>query len=498
MKRLLVSMIVVVVGASAALAGPSIMRFVAVSGSSPLPEGCGAHPLDPGGELEKGSAQLDSEVEPHIATDPTDPKTMVAAWTQDRHTGGGGGRSNVIASSQDGGETWQQALVPGLSTCTGGERSRATDPWLDFGPDGVAYLASLSFELTEPTAVVVSTSPDGGQTWGTPAEVNAVTDQVYNDKPTITADPVVAGRAYTTWIKRVPFAVDAANTSYFSFTDDHGESWSEPVAMMTTGPFMMPAGGEILALPDGSLLNVFSLTNLLNASLPEDAPVIPYRIMSQHSTDGGQTWSTAIEIGGGTRTYVRDPETGRVYNFTDLASADVGPDGSAYVTWSNVDSATRHVLVARTTDGTRWSDPVAAVSTHEDPILPALAIGPSGTVAVSYYHVHTDLSSASELPTEVWMAISKDRGETWETSQISPTFDLREAPRVGSRFFLGDYMAVDAVRSGGPGTPDRFAAAFAAAPPLATQGPSDVFVAIVQTSGHDGGASRVSAVRAME
>lgn len=126
-----------VLAVGSAIAAPAIFGELArVSGRSPFPEDCGAHSLDPtGGDIEAATPQIDSEVEPHIAVDPTDPDTMISAWIQDRHPSGGGGRSNVVGVSKDGGRSWKQVVVPGISGCTGGRYARATDPWLDFGPD---------------------------------------------------------------------------------------------------------------------------------------------------------------------------------------------------------------------------------------------------------------------------------------------------------------------------------------------------------------------------
>lgn len=486
-----------VLAVGSAIAAPAIFGELArVSGRSPFPEDCGAHSLDPtGGDIEAATPQIDSEVEPHIAVDPTDPDTMISAWIQDRHPDGGGGRSNVVGVSKDGGRSWKQVVVPGISGCTGGRYARATDPWLDFGPDGVAYLASLSFEQTEPSTILVSTSADGGETWGTPGEVTGIEQNTSNDRQALTAHPTIPGRAYVAWVKRVPFHPEGANTAMLSSTSDHGKSWSTPTPLFAAGAFVLPVGSEILVLPDGTLLHVFSLMNLLDATLPEGAPRVPFRIMVQRSTDDGVSWSLPQVLGGGTRTIARDPDTREVViAWGSMPSADVAPDGTVYVSWGDLDSVERRIEVVSSRDGgNTWTDPTAAATSPADLMLPALAVGHGGTVAITYYSFENDVPGDSELTTDVWFVHSQDGGATWERSHLAGPFDMRQAPLNGG-YTVGDYTGLDAIP--GPGNSDghgleRFAAALSLAPPIALEGQSDIFVVTTTVSrkGRSGGGS---------
>ena len=472
-----------VLAVGSAIAAPAFFGELArVSGSSPFPEDCGAHSLDPtGGDIEAATPQIDSEVEPHIAVDPTDPNTMISAWIQDRHPTGGGGRSNVVGVTKDGGRTWKQVVVPGISGCTGGSYARATDPWVDFGPDGVAYLASLSFEQTEPSTILVSTSADGGETWAAPAEVTPPGQtNIYNDKQALTAHPTIPGRAYIVWAKRVPYGVEAANTAMFSSTSDQGETWSTPMPLFAAGAFILPVGSEILVLPDGTLLHVFSLTNFSDG-LPEGPPRVPFRIMVQRSTDDGASWSLPHDLGGGTRTFPRDPESREVIAALGfLPSSDVAPDGTVYISWADLDPSPRRVLVVSSRDGGRtWTDPTAAATSPADLMLPALAVGHRGTVAVTYYSFENDVLGDEELTTDVWLAHSHDGGETWERIHLAGPFDMRQAPLNGGHT-VGDYTGLDAIP--GPGS-ERFAAALSLAPPVALEGSSDIFVVTTAVPG---------------
>ena len=114
---------------------------VQVSDSSPVAAGCS-------GGVSSGAAFVHSEVEPWLAIDRHDGTRWLAGWQQDRWSNGGA-RAVVSASSLDGGATWQSFLHP-MSRCGGaasgssGDFERATDPWVEFSPDGTAHFMALA------------------------------------------------------------------------------------------------------------------------------------------------------------------------------------------------------------------------------------------------------------------------------------------------------------------------------------------------------------------
>jgi len=88
-----------------------------------------------------------SEVEPWIDVNPTNPLNIVGGYQQDRWSGGGS-RGDVTSVSLNGGRTWRQVVIPGVTKCEGGPFDRATDPWLSFGaltaPSGSSVRHSTS------------------------------------------------------------------------------------------------------------------------------------------------------------------------------------------------------------------------------------------------------------------------------------------------------------------------------------------------------------------
>src|SRR5919197_4233784 len=142
---------------------------------------------------------LNSEVEPWVEVNPTDPNNVIAVWQQDRWSNGGA-RGLLTAVTHDGGGTWDTSF-PHFSTCAGGTAAnggnyeRSSDPWVTFSPNGDAYQISLSVNFVDDpaTAVLVSKSTTDGDTWSRPVTLardpSDVAPFLFNDKESITADP---------------------------------------------------------------------------------------------------------------------------------------------------------------------------------------------------------------------------------------------------------------------------------------------------------------------
>src|ERR671911_1665743 len=62
---------------------------------------------------------VNSEVEPHVMVDPSNPDIIIGAWQQDRWNSGGA-EGNVTATSLDGGASWTINPLTKSSNCTGG------------------------------------------------------------------------------------------------------------------------------------------------------------------------------------------------------------------------------------------------------------------------------------------------------------------------------------------------------------------------------------------
>src|SRR5262249_3856673 len=69
-------------------------------------------------------AQQATYAEPYLAANPANPDNLLAGYQQNRFTSGGA-RAVDYAVSSDGGQTWSEALLPGLTVVSGGPWQKA-------------------------------------------------------------------------------------------------------------------------------------------------------------------------------------------------------------------------------------------------------------------------------------------------------------------------------------------------------------------------------------
>src|SRR5438105_8585665 len=126
----------------------------------------------------------DNEVD--IAINPTNPSNLVAGWNDY-----GPGGSCGIGWSIDGGKSWHTDWLRGV-TPEGGNPTYdygAGDPSVGFLNDGTAIFTCNAWSNKKPTAIFVTTSKDGGQTWAAPQLVASAETKAGNlDHPMMTID----------------------------------------------------------------------------------------------------------------------------------------------------------------------------------------------------------------------------------------------------------------------------------------------------------------------
>ena len=453
----------VLVMATPTTAGPfTVSPLTVVSGPSPF-AGC-----DLSGQ--PGTNFLNSEVEPWVEVNPTNPNNVIAVWQQDRWSNGGA-RGLLTGVSHDGGQSWTTTF-PHFSTCAGGTAAnggkyeRASDPWVTFAPNGDAYQISLSVNfVNDPaTAILVSKSTDDGDTWTEPITLirdpSGVAPFLFNDKESITADPTDANRVYAVW-DRTRFPSDNANFNAqhaFSFrgdivfarTLDAGDTWEPAHTIFEPRKNQATIGHQIVVQPDGDLFDFFTFFQGSGNNAPGSS------LAYITSTDHGATWSDPIVIRKIRFIGAFDPDTGlpiRAEGFTPEVAVDRS-NGNLYVTWQDTMFAgvDQVAFTMSSDDGATWSDPVKVSQTpsssdvaNEQAWVQAVAVADDGTIAVTYYDFRNN-DQETGVPTDHWLVhchAACDDPDSWddEVRLTGSSFDIEQAPfaRGPNGFFLGEY-----------------------------------------------------------
>jgi hypothetical protein len=421
-----------------------------------------------------GTNFLNSEVEPWFEVNPADPDNAIAAWQQDRWSNGGA-RGLLNAVTHDGGATWSTTF-PHFSTCAGGTEAnggnyeRSSDPWVSFSPNGDAHQISLSVNfVNDPaTAILVSKSTNGGDTWTEPITIardpSGEAPFLFNDKESITADPNDSDFVYAIW-DRLRFPSDRANfnaQNAFSFrgdtifarTTDGGESWEPARAIFQPRKLQGTIGNQIVVRPTGELVNLFTLFQGSGRNDPGSS------LAMMRSDDRGETWSGPDVIHKIRFDGAFDPDTGlpiRAEGFTPEVAVDPG-NGNLYATWQDKRFAgVDQIAFSMSTDGgDTWSAPIkvsqtpdSADTANEQAWVPGVDVAADGTIGVTYYDFRFN-TPVTGVPTDHWMVHCHPSAATtcadpddWggEVRLTDESFDVEALPfaRGPAGYFVGEY-----------------------------------------------------------
>jgi len=470
------------IATTATAAGFTTGPLVQVSGTSPF-AGCTADDL----AGQTGTNFPNSEVEPWVDVNPLNPANLVGVFQQDRWSNGGA-RGHIARFSMNGGATWTESIIPGITACSGGFYQRSTDPWVSFSPNGIVHQIALSFNDVNPPftefdfdhALLASRSTNGGATWSAPVVIRRDTaPTVFNDKESITADPTDADLVYAVWDRLVFPAseraslVAAFNTSafkgpiWFARSIDGGLSWEPAREIFDPGTIAQTIGNQIVVTPDGDLVNIFDLIEITGGALPTGAV---FNVAVIRSEDQGETWGPQARGSGKVRPIVidklatvgvRDPETGDAVRTGDIIP-DIAVDpsnGNLYAVWQDArfsGGAFDSIAFSMSTDGGfTWSPTIKVNATptnipagNQQGFTPSVHVSSDGTVGVTYYDFRNNTSDPATLPTDYWIVHCHSNCSVpgnWgnEARLTNAPFDMRTAPFAGG-FFTGDYEGLTA------------------------------------------------------
>jgi hypothetical protein len=368
-------------------------------------------------------AQHESQVEPDSFSYGS---TTVAVFQSGRYADGG---ATLIgfATSVDGGRRWRSGFLPGLTTFSPhpGTARRTSDPSVAYDAVHRVWLAvSLVFGGSS-NGLTVNRSSDGLR-WNRPVDAaRSIVPSLRYDKEWIACD---------NWAGS-PFR----GRCYLSYTDVHreeivtqvsrdgGKTWAAAVGSPAE---RRPAavGAMPVIYPDGTLRVAFA-----------DASGMVYA----ESANGGETFTSGRVLADGTARNIRGIRE------SPLPSADVGLDGTAYVTWHECDTRPHcngnDVVLSVSRNGGAWSEPVALPTgprrAGDEYFAPAITVDPSAPerVAVLYYSAGPCSCSLS-----AWLVSSGDGGATWgsRVRLSSQAMRRRWIAETPGGTFLGDYFSV--------------------------------------------------------
>jgi hypothetical protein len=388
------------------------------------------------------SSQHRTEVEPDTFAFGS---TVVAASQVGRFYDGGA--SNIgWATSANGGSTWSNGFLPGITKYAGGAYARVSDPSVAYDARHGAWIIS-SLALTETpsvtgVAVVVNRSTDGGATWGNPVLVASAPGGSLDKNWTVcdnTATSSFYGRCYTEWDDN-----GDGNRIKMSTSSDGGLSWG---VARNTADNATGLGGQPVVRPWGGVVVPIDNAN-------ETA------VRSFKSTNGGASWSATTTVASISRHTVaggvRTPA---------LVSAEIDAKGKVYVVWQDcrfrASCAANDIVMSTSSDGMTWSSvrriPIDATTSGRDHFVPGLGVdratsGSSARLALTYHYYPSTSCTSSTCQLDVGYVSSTNGGASWSAPvQLAGPMTISWLPRTSQGRMFGDYISTSIV--GGKAVP---------------------------------------------
>jgi len=450
------------------------------------------------------------QAEEIIKVNPTNSKNLIAGQNDSRI----GYNKCGFDYSFDGGKTWGDGIPPafqrindpqgGVNSIAGDEGTGHTydagsDPALAFDSQGNAFFSCVLFDVaTNASGLYVTRSPAvaGGSFYNnippTGATYMVVEDNsavYFHDKNFITADSFPNSKfrdnVYVTWTLFKSNCGDdqasfCSSTIYFSKSTDHAKTWSKPQEISGSNPevcffgnFFDPSsdehacnndqGSDPIVLPDGKIAVIFN-----NANTPEGNP--NGQQLAVVSADGGETWSKPSKVGDDIFSpaplcdFGRGPEQcipGAFIRTNDFPRIAVDKaNGNLYAVWQDYRFGEYDIILSRSTDaGKTWKESTKPVnpSKNRDHYFPAIDVGKSGKVAVSYYRTERIANEnttpeggftpgrdpgVQELKSDYFLAGGKNLSTPFAHVRVAHSFAPPDGVQAG---FNGDYSGLVAI-----------------------------------------------------
>jgi hypothetical protein len=342
----------------------------------------------------------------------------------------GGGTDIGYATSTDGGASWIQGTLPGI-TSGGGTYERVSDSTVAYDAAHDVWLISslpVTAAVTLP-AVLVSRSTDGGHTFGNPITIASGTslDKNWTVCDNHPASPYY-GHCYTEFDDHAD-----KNRLKMSTSTDGGLTWGPA---LDTGNRTTGFAGQPLVQPNGTVIVV------------ADNPATT-QLLSWRSTDGGASWSSTIQAAA-----INDHPVAGDMRAEPIPSAEIDAAGTVYVTWQDcrfrAKCSSNDLVLSTSTDGKKWTKParipIDAVTNGADHFIPGLGVDPATSGATAklgltyYYYQNAACGTSCQL--EVGYLQSTNGGATWGApTQLAGPFSTTLCPDTSAGRMVGDYIS---------------------------------------------------------
>jgi len=320
-----------------------------------------------------------------------------------------------------------------------------SDPSVAFdAAHGVWLISSIPIEpstLVVPY-VFVNRSTDDGVSWSDPVTIPPPptrTQAVNLDKNWTVCDDTSTspfyGHCYTEFDN-----FGQNDLEYMSTSTDGGAHWSTP---LPTADHAHGLGGQPLVQPDGTVIVPFES--------------LQGTIAAFRSTDGGQSWSSAVPISriafhpvaGGLRT-------------SPLPTAEVDGAGNVYVAWEDCrfrsGCSSNDIVFSKSSDGVNWSPvarvPIDPVTSGVDHFIPGLAVdrstsGASAHLGLTYYYYPDAACTVTTCQLDVGFISSPNGGAGWgAATPLAGPMSLSNIADTSQGPMVGDYISTSFNSSG--------------------------------------------------
>jgi len=351
----------------------------------------------------------------------------------------GGGSSNIgWATSTNGGATWTNGFLPGITanSVPAGPYAQVSDPAVAYDlQDNVWLISSLGLTSSGGSDVLTSRSTNGGLTWSNPI----VTATGALDKNWIVCDNFTAsaffGNCYT------EYDIISGNSLRMRTSTNGGLNWGAALAPSSGATGL---GGQPVVRPNGTVL-------------------VPYRstssseIRSFRSIDGGTSWRATVQVS----TISHHTVAGGLRE-SPLPSAEIDATGTAYVAWADCrfrsGCSSNDIVLSHSTSETTWSAPVRVpiddTTSTVDHFVPGLAVdkstsGNTTRIGLTYYFYPTASCTSSTCQLNVGFISSTNAGSNWSAPvQVAGPMTLSWLPNTSQGRMFGDYISTSILAGG--------------------------------------------------